>query len=487
MTSCILCFPNQLFEEKHWRALLSLVGGGGKGGCDLIVIEDSAFFGDRKGNKQNLPERLKLNQLRICYLFATIAAFVKNIQSADIFAHVHHKTFKIGETYEYLKDYKHIFAYDPMDHLLKHRLRKFNVKYSDSPSFIMTQVDIETYMESHKHKRLQHRLFFDAVKDKIDFLKGVESQDELNRKKFPRNAKVPDVPYVTLKANHLTIENLTDLFETVSKHPFFKMNSKPIHKEDAIMHLSKIPLCPQDAKQWLSKFIKERFSLFGNYEDAIVSESPYLYHSGCSIFLNNGLLTPLDMLHAIKDGNGHVGVPMQSKEAFARQVFGWREYSRLYYQMVPHGDFRQNVFDMKHGVALGKEWYNGTTGMPIVDSAIKDAFDFGYIHHIRRLMIISNYMMLNDIHPDNIYKWMYEFSMDSWDWVMIFNCYSMASWSDNGIGMRKPYISSANYVLKMSDEPRGDWEAVWNAKFREFLKKHANVLRKTPYAKLLKL
>jgi len=99
---------------------------------------------------------------------------------------------------------------------------------------------------------------------------------------------------------------------------------------------------------------------------------------------------------------------------------------------------------------------------------------------------VANYMMLNDVHPDNIYKWMYEFSLDSWDWVMIFNCYSMASWSDGGIGMRKPYISSSNYILKMSDEPRGDWEAIWNAKFRDFLKAHANVLRKTPYAKLLK-
>jgi deoxyribodipyrimidine photolyase-related protein len=450
-------------------------------------MEDPVFYGDRKGNKQGLPVRLKLNQLRICYQLASVEIFVKNIQAANIFQKVTHISFdNIFQNKYNVLNFVHesdsIHAFDPEDHLLKHRLQSSGLKiiFHESPSFIMSQKDIDMFMSSRSGTRLQHSLFFDAVKKKINYLKDTKSQDALNRKAFHKNETLPELPYPSNLSISYTDSQWTELWTSVAKHPFFKSHTKPINKERAMAHLKQLPLCSKDAKAWLTKFVTERFGSFGKYEDAIVSNSSYLFHSGISTFINNGLLVPIDVLSVVKSTITHI----QNKEAFVRQLFGWREYSRLYYRTVGKETYLKNVFGMKKQ-SLGKEWFSAKTGIPIVDQAIIDAFDMGYLHHIRRLMVMSNYMMLSEVHPDAIYKWMYEFSLDSWDWVMVFNCYSMASWSDGGFGMRKPYISSASYLMKMSDEPRGVWEAAWNQKFRNFLENHRDVLQHTPYASLL--
>jgi deoxyribodipyrimidine photolyase-related protein len=101
-------------------------------------------------------------------------------------------------------------------------------------------------------------------------------------------------------------------------------------------------------------------------------------------------------------------------------------------------------------------------------------------------MVMANYMTINEIHPDNIYKWMYEFSLDSYDWVMIFNSYSMGSWSDKGHAMRKPYISSSNYVLRMSSAKKGEWTTVWDDKFKSFIQKNKQIIKHTQLANLVK-
>jgi deoxyribodipyrimidine photolyase-related protein len=127
-------------------------------------------------------------------------------------------------------------------------------------------------------------------------------------------------------------------------------------------------------------------------------------------------------------------------------------------------------------------WYTASTKVPIVDATIREAFYYGYIHHIKRLMVMSNFMTLCEVHPDQIFAWMYEFSLDSWDWVMVFNVYSMGTWSDGGHAMRKPYISSAAYIQRMADVSKGPWVDTWNKKFHAFLEKHKRVLWHTQYA-----
>jgi len=495
MEVCILVFPNQLFDIEHWRRLIRRVDAEQ---AHMIVLDDPVFYGDRKGNKQGIPQRLRLNQLRVCYQLVSVQRFVERIRKSGLFTTVMHVSFddirKNGYEALVAEGRGGFHAFDPEDHLLRQRLQshKIDVVYHPSPSFVMTPEDLAGFVKGRGQKRLQHAVFFDKVKRKINFLENVKSKDAMNRQPFPKalRSELPSDPYVR-RASAGTVPlftnaQLEELWDWVEKHPFFKSHTKPLDKMRAMEHLKQLPLTPEAARAWFDKFLKERFRYFGKYEDAIVADSPYLYHSGISIFLNNGLLVPAEILEALKREHAK-GASMQNLEAFARQLFGWREYARLYYEAVPKEIYLKNVFGMegKSGRKLGKEWYEARTGVPVVDQAIRDAFDMGYLHHIRRLMVMSNFMMLNEIHPDGVYQWMYEFSLDAWDWVMVFNCYSMATWSDGGHGMRKPYISSSAYVKKMSDEPRGEWESRWNQLYTEFLEKHSEVLRHTPYASVL--
>ncbi len=53
-----------------------------------------------------------------------------------------------------------------------------------------------------------------------------------------------------------------------------------------------------------------------------------LYHSGLSMAINVGLLLPADVIARVIDVKGSAN----SKEAYLRQLLGWREYALCYYQ-----------------------------------------------------------------------------------------------------------------------------------------------------------
>ena len=139
----------------------------------------------------------------------------------------------------------------------------------------------------------------------------------------------------------------------------------------------------------------------------------------------------------------------------------------MYYICVPAKIYNQNHFKMTK-TKLGKEWYTGSTGLPIVDKAIQDGWKYGYLHHIRRLMVLANYMTISRIHPDNVYRWMYEFSLDSNDVYMVFNCYSMGTYADGGYATHKAYVSGPGYIKRQFKEPSGKWEEEWSRRYHAF-------------------
>jgi deoxyribodipyrimidine photolyase-related protein len=220
------------------------------------------------------------------------------------------------------------------------------------------------------------------------------------------------------------------------------------------------------ARKWFHTFLEKRFDMFGKYEDAIVAESPFMFHSGIAMFLNNGLLLPKYVVAETLAYSRRHNVAVQNVEGFLRQIIGWREYCRLYYVTVPPSVYRKHSRTPNPITKMAAKWYKGTTGIPIVDRTIVKAWQYGYLHHIERLMVMANIMTLSRLHPDLVYKWMYEFSMDSWDWVMVFNCYSMGTYSDGGVATWKPYVSSSAYIKRMAREPSGPWEAVWDDLYR---------------------
>jgi deoxyribodipyrimidine photolyase-related protein len=204
---------------------------------------------------------------------------------------------------------------------------------------------------------------------------------------------------------------------------------------------------------------------YGNYQDYIDKNNTHLCHSLLSALINIGLINPGDIIDILEKERKTHNIPMNSYEGFIRQLF-WREYQHLCYLYV---DFTGNYFG--NNKLLGKEWYSGNTGIIPVDDSIREAFDTGYLHHIKRLMVIGNYMNLCNIKPSEGFRWFMEFSCDSYEWVMYQNVYDMVFFTTGGKTMRRPYISSSNYILNMSNYSKDSWCEVWNNKYRTFVNK----------------
>jgi deoxyribodipyrimidine photolyase-related protein len=134
---------------------------------------------------------------------------------------------------------------------------------------------------------------------------------------------------------------------------------------------------------------------------------------------------------------------------------------------------------LNHHNKLNKTWYNGTTGILPVDNVIKKVLDISYAHHIERLMIMGNIMLLMMINPKEVYKWFIEMiSIDAYEWVMEPNIYGMSQHSVGTLMMNRPYYASSNYILRMSNYKKGEWCNIWNALYYNFINTHKKYLIK---------
>lgn len=469
----LLLFPNQLFEPSLLQKLIKNYTI-----TKIHFIEDPLYYGKRKGSKA--VSSLSLNKLRIVYMYVTHQQYITQLQKYyEVHYHSINELITKPMDYSIFKE-KEIIYIDPCDVLLEQKLQKHSNHLTriETPSFFMTREDLKIYYDDRQGKHLQHSHFYQYVKEKLNILVKVPSMDQYNRKPYSKNMPYPKNAY----RNAFTSKEIwEDGVRWIEKSRFSK-NPGPLIEWSKLIseYLIYLPITITDVRKWMSNFFKERFKYYGMYQDVVLTSDPLLFHSGLSIYLNNGLITPREVI----DTATKYKKDMESYEGFVRQVIGWREYCRLYYHHVPSTIYKKNVF--KQSIhTLSKKWYYGGFDIPIVDHTIQHAMNYGYINHIQRLMVISNFMTLNNYHPDMIYKWMYEFSLDSYEWVMVFNCYSMGSWSDHGYAMRKPYISSANYLLKMSNEPKGEWIDIWNNSYQKFLKNKKDILKHTYLANLV--
>ena len=170
--------------------------------------------------------------------------------------------------------------------------------------------------------------------------------------------------------------------------------------------------------------------------------------------------------------------PLNSLEGFIRQIIGWREFIRGIYHLEGQNESVGNFWN--HDRYLTKDWYEGTTGIVPLDDAIKDCVNYGYTHHIPRLMIISNIMNLSRIHPSEIHKWFMEMFVDSADWVMTPNVFGMGTFADGGLFATKPYSCGSNYILKMSNYKKDEWCETLDGLYWSFISDNESFFKKNP-------
>lgn len=125
-------------------------------------------------------------------------------------------------------------------------------------------------------------------------------------------------------------------------------------------------------------------------------------------------------------------------------------------------------FDRK----IPASFYDGTTGISPIDTTIQKVLKTGYCHHIERLMILGNFMLLCEFDPNEVYRWFMELFIDAYDWVMVPNIYGMSQFADGGTFATKPYIGGSNYIKKMSNYPKADWQPIWDGLYWRFISVH---------------
>lgn len=341
-------------------------------------------------------------------------------------------------------------------------------RWSESPIFMLSREEaMHRYLDSGRHMaRFYRRLRLDRgllVDEHGNPDGGQWSFDADNRKKLPKNLVLPvdiDSDSLCESMRESEISEATDWLSEVSAE---------LYGETRLW----VPCTREGAEAFFQCFLKDRFERFGPYEDALTLKHKRVFHSTLSPLLNTGLLTPAYVLDSAIEYAARSEVPLQSLEGFVRQILGWREFMRAAYETDGSQMRRSNYFG--HTRQLPDSFWHGTTGLPPVDHAIRVALEYGYTHHIDRLMVLGNVMLLLQTHPDSVYRWFMAMYIDAYDWVMVPNVYGMSQFADGGLFATKPYISGSNYVRKMSDYPRGEWEESWTALYWHFIETHRDV------------
>ena len=296
---------------------------------------------------------------------------------------------------------------------------------------------------------------------------GKWSFDDENRKKLPKDYLIPKLPVIKERDDSDEISNFIN--KEFNDHPGNINNIFPYTTEQAL--------------DWLDTFFEERFKDFGPYEDAIFMGEHFQLHSALSSSMNLGIITPQQIITKAKDYAEANDIPLNSLEGFVRQIIGWREFIRGIYQNFSEKMINSNYWN--HNRKLSEAWYTGDTGIEPLDDAIKGALEFGYTHHINRLMVLASIMNMSRIHPSEIYKWFMEMFVDSSEWVMVPNVYGMGTFADGGIFATKPYISGSSYILRMSNFKKGDWCEIVDGLYWKFIEDNKEFFAKNPRLSLM--
>jgi deoxyribodipyrimidine photolyase-related protein len=457
MKVAALIFPNQLFAAHPALAP----------GRPVYLVEEARFFSDFTFHKQ----KLVLHR-------ASLQAYqdVLNQRGHAVRYLEHGQVADPGSLATILQNdgISAIIAVDPVDTALSVRLRgeairgDLKLTLLETPGFLCSNGDLNEFFGDAP--KFHQTRFYEHQRRRLDVLMegdkpagGRWTYDTENRRRLPKDLHIPRLPKIGENAF------VREAKEYVSRH-------FPHHPGDLAAFI--YPVTHAGARDWLKVFLEQRLPWFGDYEDAISATEPYVFHSVISPLINLGLLTPQEVLEATLSHSKEHSVPLNSLEGFVRQIIGWREYVRAVYVFA--GERQRTANFWGHTKKLPEAFYAGETGIAPMDTVIRRLLQTAYAHHIERLMVLGNFMLLCEIDPDEVYRWFMEFFIDAYDWVMVPNVCGMSQFADGGLIMTKPYISGSHYLLKMSDFPRGPWCEIWDGLYWRFIEKHRDYFAKNP-------
>lgn len=253
------------------------------------------------------------------------------------------------------------------------------------------------------------------------------------------------------------------------------------------------PVTRDQALQVLDHFVEQSLPWFGDYQDAMVADRPWMFHSLLSPVLNLKLLDPRECVAAAIGAYQSGQAPINAVEGFVRQIIGWREFIRgVYWHEGP--DYGQRNHLEAQG-ELPDFYWRGESDMACVDDALRSVLDAGYGHHIQRLMVTGNLALTSGVRPQAISDWYLGMYVDSMDWVTLPNTSGMVMFADGGVVGSKPYASTGKYIQKMSDycascqyDPArrtGDDACPFTTFYWDFLMRHRSQLESIPRMRMM--
>lgn len=465
MNSTALIFPHQLFEDQPLIEKADTV----------FLIEEHLFFNQYKFHKQKL-----------IFHRATMQMYQRHLKNGHDDVRYINATDKLSDIRLLLDEIRNEFGKviinDPVDNWLQHRIESkcealnISLEILASPGFINTRDDLQSFFKASK-KKFYQTSFYKSERKRLNILLEANDQpaggkwtyDSENRKSYPKDKTPPEIVFPHCN------EIINDAIVYVKAN----WKDNPGEWPSGTFY----PINFEDSKAWLKQFLSNRFKEFGPYEDAIVKEENYLNHSILSPLINSGLLTPKYVIDNILEYIEENEVPLNSTEGLIRQIIGWREFIRGVYMVKGSFERTHNYWNFSRKIPVS--FYEGTTGIGPLDDTIKKVLATGYCHHIERLMVLGNFMLLCEFDPEEVYKWFMELFIDAYDWVMVPNVYGMSQFADGGLMSTKPYISSSNYIKKMSNYGTGEWDKVWDGLFWRFMHVHRGKLEANPRLSML--
>ena len=205
----------------------------------------------------------------------------------------------------------------------------------------------------------------------------------------------------------------------------------------------------EDAQAAFTTFVEKALPSFGDFQDAMLTGEPFLYHAVIAQYLNCGLLDPLDVCRQAEAAYRSGTAPLNAVEGFIRQIIGWREYVRGVYWLNMPGYEHENYFG--HTRPLPDFYWTAETDMACVKAAVTQTRDEAYAHHIQRLMVTGNFALLAGVDPKALHEWYLSVYADAYEWVELPNTVGMSQFADGGLLASKPYAASGAYINRMSN------------------------------------
>lgn len=312
----------------------------------------------------------------------------------------------------------------------------------DDTHFYCTPQEFKTWVADKKELRLEY--FYRLMRKTNQLLVdgdgnpegGQWNFDQNNRKPYPKKGPgLIDAP-ATFAIDPITQDVLAYVEQTYPDHP------------GSLAHFN-WPVTREQALEGLEYFVEYRLRNFGVYQDAMWTDTPFGWHSILSSSLNLKLLNPREVIASVLQAWKKYSLELSSIEGFVRQILGWREFVRgMYYLDMPQMA-QDNFYD--HQRALPKWYWTGQTGMACMKDTIGQTMEYGYAHHIQRLMVTGNFALLAEILPSAVCEWYLAVYVDAIEWVELPNTAGMALFANGGRFTSKPYIASGAYIKRMSN------------------------------------